>query len=305
MSSGFSLLKRDAEKRQRRQMQTAAIVLIVVIVIVFGGGLIMLTAQSTGSLTFAGMVNTARVVAGSYSNVIECEGKVEPIRVTAITTKVPGTVVEVHVSDGQYVKQGAVLFEMQDGADEPQPIIASVSGTVMNVQVEKGMTSEQLASMESVMDIADMNVLVGLVKVPEFVSVLLQDGEYVSMSSSATPQVSYHGMLVGVSKEKSVELTSAGQALYDATIMFDDSGALRVGDPIVAQMHVEDYGQVFYVPAQAVGEIDGVAYVHIVRGDGTIEQHQVELLGTEESGQRIVKSDVLTTETVVRAEFEE
>ena len=39
-----------------------------------------------------------------------------------------------------------------------------------------------------------------------------------------------------------------------------------------------------YVPANAVREIDGTAYVDIVRSNGTIEQHQVELLGTGDDG---------------------
>lgn len=301
----FPLLKKDAEKRQRRQLQAAGIVLIVAVVLVFGGVLIMLTAQSTGVLKFTGAYTSARVVPGSYSNTIECAGSVQPIRVTPVTTKTTGTVSAVLVADGAYVRQGAVLFEMRAGDEAPQQITASVAGTVMNLQVAVGMTSEQLAGMGYALQIADMNLLVGVVKVPEFVSVLLQDGEYVSMESSVTPGVSYHGILMGLSKEKTVELTSSGQALYDATIMFDDTGALRVGDPIVAQMHVEDYGQVFYVPASAVGQDDGVAYVQIMRGDGTIEQHQVELLGTAESGERIVKSDVLSTESVVRADLSE
>lgn len=300
----FSLLKKDAEKRQRQQLQAATIVLIVASIVLFIGGIVLITAQSTGALTFTGSISTARVTAGSYSNSIECEGVVAPIRVTAVTTKAPGAVTSVAVSDGQYVKQGTVLFEMQDGDEAPQPITASVSGTVMNLQVTQGMSSEELASLGAAMSIADMNVLVGVVRVPEYISVLLNSGEYVSMTSSVTPNEQYHGMLMGLTKEEDPELTSTGQALYDAKIMFDDIGSLKVGDPIVAQMDVKDYGQVFYVPASAVREIDGVAYVQIVRQDETIEQHQVELLGSTKEDQKIIKSDMLTSETIVRTDWD-
>lgn len=298
-----SLFKRDAEKRERRQLQAATIVLIAAAIIILGGGLILLAAQGAGALRFADSVPTTQVEAGVYSNTIECEGAVAPIRVVKIDTKVPGEVSFVAVSDGQYVRQGAVLFEMRDGDAEPQPITASVSGTIMNIKVEQGMTSDEVASLGSAMDIADMNVLVAEVQVPEYVSMLLEDGEYVSMTSSATPGARYQGMLVGLSKDKDVELTSTGQALYDAKIMFDDSGALQVGDPIIARMDVEDYGQVFYVPASSVKEDEGIAYVQIVRHDGTIEQHQVEFLGTGESGQKIIKSDILSSETIVRTDL--
>lgn len=301
----FSLLKKDEEKRQRRQLQAAAIVLMVAAVLVFGGVIIMISAQSVGALKFAGAYTGARVVPGSYSNTIECSGTVQPIRVTPVTTKAPGSVSAVYVTEGQYVRQGTVLFEVREGAGEPQQVTASATGTVMDMHVAVGMTGDALAAAGYAMQIADMNVLVGVVKVPEFVSVLLENGEYVSMSSPVTPQASYHGILTGLSKDKTVELNASGQALYDATIMFDDTGALRVGDPIIAQMHVEDYGQVFYVPAGAVEEINGIAYVQIMRVDGTVEQHQVELLGTADTGEKIVKSDVLSTESTVRADLSE
>ena len=168
------------------------------------------------------------------------------------------------------------------------------------------MTSDQLAQAGMAMQIADMNVLVGVVQVPEYVSVLLEDGQYANVTSTVTPGVHYKGMLTGLSKDSgSSSLTSSGQALYDASIMFDDPGSLKVGDPIDAQMRIDDFGQVFYVPANAVREIDGTAYVDIVRSNGTIEQHQVELLGTGDDGRKIIKGDVLTSETTIRADLGE
>lgn len=59
------------------------------------------------------------------------------------------------------------------------------------------------------------------------------------------------------------------------------------------------------MPANAVREIDGTAYVDIVRSNGTIEQHQVELLGTGDDGRKIIKGDVLTSETTIRADLGE
>lgn len=96
-----------------------------------------------------------------------------------------------HVRDGQYVKQGTVLFEMRDGQDEPQVITASVAGTVTNLKVAVGMTSDQLAQQGPALQIADMNVLIGVVQTPEYVSVLLEAGQYVSITSTVTPGVRY------------------------------------------------------------------------------------------------------------------
>lgn len=298
--------KRNADARQEMKLRTAASALIVVAALVFGGGLFMVGAHASGLLKTTGAYTTTRLVPGTYSNTIECNGSVKPIRVTDVDTKAKGSVTVVHVRDGQYVKQGTVLFEMRDGQDEPQVITASVAGTVTNLKVAVGMTSDQLAQQGPALQIADMNVLIGVVQTPEYVSVLLEAGQYVSITSTVTPGVRYQGMLTGFSKNpSSSSLTSSGQALYDASIMFDNSGALKVGDPIVAQMHIEDYGQVFYAPATAVREIDDVAYVDIVRANGTVEQHQVELLGTSDDGSKIVKGDILTSETVIRADLNE
>lgn len=302
----FFQSKKNARTRQETKLRTAMIALVIAAALVLGGGLFMLAAQDAGLLKTTGTYTTTKLVPGTYANSVECAGSVEPIRVTDVSTKAKGTVTAVNVKDGQYVKQGTVLFEIQDGQEQPQAITASASGTVSNIAVTVGMTSDQLAQAGSAMQIADMNVLIGVVQAPEYVSVLLEAGQYVNITSSATPGVHYAGMLTGFSKDpSSSSLTSSGQALYDASIMFDDPGRLKVGDPIVAQMRIEDYGQVFYVPASAVREIDDVAYVEIVRADGTVEQHQVELLGTSDDGSKIVKGDVLTSETTIRADLSE
>lgn len=301
----LSRLDAITDSKQRRKLQSAAAVLVVAVVLVLGGAIFLIAAHGTGLFKMTGGYSTTRLVAGSYSNTVECEGVVAPIRVTDVTTKAKGGVTAVYVEDGDYVRQDTVLFEVQDGQGSPQTITASVAGTVTNLNVRVGMTGDELVAANPAMQIADMNVLVGMVGVPEYLSVLLKDGQYANISSVMTPDIQYQGMVTGVSKEKSSALSSSGQALYDATILFDDSGKLHVGEPIVARLRIEDYGQVYYVPPTAVKEVDGVAYVDIVRANETIEQHQVELLGTSDSGQKIIRGGALTSETVILADLDE
>lgn len=158
--------KRNADARQEMKLRTAASALIVVAALVFGGGLFMVGAHASGLIKTTGAYTTTRLVPGTYSNTIECNGSVMPIRVTDVDTKAKGSVTVVHVRDGQYVKQGTVLFEMRDGQDEPQVITASVAGTVTNLKVAVGMTSDQLAQQGPALQIADMNVLIGVVQTP-------------------------------------------------------------------------------------------------------------------------------------------
>lgn len=298
-------LRKNVVARHRAQLHMATIALVVVAFVVFGGGALLLAAQVTGSLKLTGSYATTQVVAGAYSNTIECAGSIQPYRVTSVATSTPGTVTSVYVREGDYIRQGTVLFDVQDGSGVTQSVTASVSGTVRGLNVEPGMASDAFATDLPALQIADMNVLVGVVQVPEYVSMLVRSGQYVSVSSPVTPGVDYEGMITGFSKEATPTLTDAGQAQYDATIMFDDLGTLQVGDSIVAEVRIDDYGEVYYVPACAVEEIDGVAYVDIVRADATVRRHQVELLGTDDSGNKIVYGDVLTSETVIRADTSE
>lgn len=296
---------KDASGKQRVQMRNAAIALAVAAILVFGGGSALIMARNAGLFRQPGDYTTTRLIPGSYSDTIECPGYVRPIRVTDVGMPERGTVHAVLVKNGDYVRQGDTLFEVQEEGVEPQAVTAPVSGTVTDLAIEPEMPAGQLQADNPALRIVDMNVLVGVVQVPEYVSTLVKAGQYVSAVSDMTPGVTYQGMVTGFTKGAAGAVSSEGYALYDATVMFDSLGKLQVDAPITVRMHIEDYGQVYYVPASAVAELDGIAYVDIVRSGKTIERHQVELLGTSDAGSKIIRGDVLTSETVIRANLDE
>lgn len=299
-----SIRDKENEARQRVRQHRAAVALALMAAVVAIGAIVVFAAMNSGTARSTGSYKMMTLTAGSYSSTVECDGEVEPIKVADVTTNASGTVTAVRVKDGDYVRKGDVLFEMRSDGQEASPVAASVAGIVTDLRVKEGMGSDELSNDTPAMRIADMNVLVGVVKVPEYISVLLKNGQYASMTSPATPNVSYQGMLMSLTTSSS-GLNEEGQTPYDAKIMFDDIGSLKVGDPITASFDIDDYGEVFYVPSEAVKEDDGMAYVCILRPHNTIEQHQVELLGTSDSGEKIIKSDDLTNETVIRADLDE
>ena len=131
----FSRFRKNEDARQEMKLRSAATALAAVAVIILGAGFFMLVALASGYIKTTGTYTTTKLVAGSYSSTVECSGSVEPIRVTDVNTKAAGTVTAVYVQDGQYVKQGTVLFEIQDAGADAQAITASVSGTVMNLSL--------------------------------------------------------------------------------------------------------------------------------------------------------------------------
>lgn len=298
-------LRQALDRRHYSQIQFATIALIAMTIIIALGACVLLGAYYSGALKLTGSYATTQLIPGTYSNTIECEGSVQPMRVTNVTTKATGAVTKVYVHNGQYVPQGTILFDIGEDQSTAQAITSSVAGTVANISIHEGTTSAEIESSEYAMQIMDMNVLVGMIQVPEYVAELLENGQYITLSSSATPNVEYGGIITGTYRSESASLSSSGQILYDAKVVFDGVGNLHVGDPLIAKIYIDDYGQVYYVPAAAVEEIDGAAYIDIVRASGTVEQHQIELLGTNDDGYKIITGNVLTSETVIRSDLSE
>lgn len=298
---------RMGEKREgvrREQMLSVAMALCVAVVLVTLGALYLFFAMSSGLVKTMGDYETTRVVPGTYSNTIECNGAIEPIHVVDVHAPVKGVVTAVRVADGDYVRQGRVLFEMANAEGEAVAVEAEMSGTVANLNVQAGMTSDQIDERGSALQIADMNVLVGTVRIPEYVASHIEKGQWVRVFASDGTRVGYDGMVTGFARSDDQELTGSGQPLYDMFIMLNGGDDLRVGTPILVLIDIDDYGKVYYVPKSAVREQGDAAYVEIVHASGLVEQHQVELLGTTEDGKRIIKGSALTSETILRADFE-
>ena len=70
-------------------------------------------------------------------------------------------------------------------------------------------------------------------------------------------------------------------------------------------MKIKDYGEVFYVPSQAVLTLDGASYVDIIRTGGIVERHQVRLLDEADDGQKIISGDALVDGQSIRADLSE
>lgn len=295
--------------------------LLVLAIIMVGGAFVLIVMLQAGFIPTRSSVPTVKLSQGSYSNSVDCAGVIEPIGVHDVYAPVAGKVVSVAVHEGDIVVQGASLFVVQSPmansssgqseagsgstSSETQTlgrveVTAETSGTVTNLRVAAGDVVSDPEKLP-VMQIADMNVLVASIQLPEDVLPYVKRGMEVDVTAPSRPGYVLKGTITDIAN--STDADTENRAYRRATVMFGDTDDLKVGDKITARIDIDDYGKVYYAPPAAVLEKDGCAYVDIVFAGKTIERHQVRLLGTSDDGQKIIAGDALAEGTTVRADL--
>lgn len=292
-------------------MRVAIIALALAAVLLLGGGSFVLFQLQTGVLKSRASYSTTRLAIGNYSNTIECTGSIEPYSVNDVFIPDKANVVSVQVHDGDYVSAGQVLFTVAENADataskKQTDVLAQSAGTIANVKVTAGATAASLNG-AAALQITDLNSLIGIVEVPEGSAPYVRMGTEteVTCQLSSGGSVVLDGTLMNYTKTPSSHADDSSHVSYNLMIMFGDTRGVQVGSKITTQIHVDDYGTVYYVPAAAVLERDGRYFVEVVYTNATIERHQVQLLGTGDDGQLVITSDALAEGSTIRADLSE
>lgn len=285
------------QKRKQTGVRAAFLALAVCVVVLLGGVILLLFQLQTGGVLVRSGIATTRLVASTYSNTISCSGSIQPIATADVYIPASETVVSVAVADGAYVTQGDTLF-----TTENEHIEAEISGTITDLKVNAGMSGDDLGG-QPAMRIADMNVLVGVVRVPQAAAPYVTVGSEGDVTVPSMPGFELMGTLLDISDEEKAD--SQNRLYHEAVIVFGDTGELSVASAIEAQIVIEDYGKVYYVPSSAVLERDGCSYVDVVYTNNTIERHQVTHLGETGDGQKIIAGDALAEGTTIRADLGE
>lgn len=292
-------------------MRSAIIALALAAVLLLGGGAIVLFQLQTGAIKSRASYSTARLVIGNYSNTIECTGSIEPYSVSDVYIPDKASVVSVQVRDGDYVSAGQVLFTVAENADatasdKQTDVLAQSAGTIANVKATAGATAASLNG-AAALQITDVNSLIGIVEVPEGSAPYVRMGtetEVVCQLNSGGSAV-LDGTLMNYMDTPSSRVDDSSPVSYSLMIMFGDTRGVQVGSKITTQIHVDDYGTVYYVPAAAVLEQDGRYFIDVVYTNATIERHQVKLLGTSDDGQLVITGDALAEGSTIRADLSE
>ena len=97
---------------------------------------------------------------------------------------------------------------------------------------------------------------------------------------------------------------SGSGASYNVTLSIGKPDSkLKIGMSASAQISIQDYGAVYYVPASAVGSNNSGAYVEAIVDKSTVKQYGVTQLGTLEDGRLVIQGVSLTEGMTIRTDL--
>lgn len=118
------------------------------------------------------------------------------------------------------------------------------------------------------------------IKIPEVDLSKIETGMPVRISVDALPDVELNGVVTSIASLPDVDsrFLNPNLKLYDTVIEVGPSEApLRNGMSALAEIEVEQYENVVYVPIQSVVRVAGIPTVYLVEEDGTISPRSVKL----------------------------
>lgn len=182
---------------------------------------------------------------------------------------------------------------------------AGESGTVVNLQAEKGMTVANLNAQGAALQIADLDSLVGIVQVPESSVSAVSRGQEATITSESLPDTEIGATVSKVADSPNDDKDENGNLTYNVTLTIGSDSKAKIGMGITASIEVQDFGTVYYVPQSAVVDKGGVSYVEVIYNDNTTEQHQVVVVGTADDGSAVITSDSLLQNTTILSDIAE
>lgn len=189
-----------------------------------------------------------------------------------------------------------------DAAHEQEMLLtvrAGESGTVVNLKAEKGMTTGNLNAKGAAMQIADLDTLVAVVKVPESSVSSVSRGQEATVTSTSLPNRKIQATVSKIASTPNDSENGNGEKTYNATLTIGSDKKAKVGMGVTAEIELQDFGTVYYVPQTAIQDKDGLTYATVIYDDGTTEQHQVVVVGTADDGSQVIKADSLAQGTTI------
>lgn len=180
---------------------------------------------------------------------------------------------------------------------------AGESGTVINVKVEKGMTTANLNAQGAALQIVDLGSLVGVVQVPEESVSTISRGQEATITSDSLPDTKISATVSKIANTPNDSKDKSQGTTYNVTLTIGSHSKAKVGMKINAAIELQDFGTVYYVPDSAVQNNNGLYFVEIIYDDNTTEQHQVTVVGTTDDGQQIIRGDTLNEGTTIRTDL--
>lgn len=157
-----------------------------------------------------------------------------------VAVKGTGSIIKLHVANGDYVEKGEVLFETVDGTlnglySPGSDIVSDVSGVVASVEAGAGAS---VTKDGTILTIYPDDALEIEVPVAESQLSMIAVGDAVTIEFSWDPeqQTLFDGTVTGISYINSAE---SGEPVYTATVSFTPDATVRIGMTVLvyAQEH--------------------------------------------------------------------
>ncbi|MBP7072952.1 MAG: HlyD family efflux transporter periplasmic adaptor subunit [Clostridia bacterium] len=227
----------------------------------------------------------------------------------SMTVRAPsgGTVSRLYIENGQNVKKGDILAELENDdlelaiktsdlkledlntqlqtAEEKlldHKIYAPFDGTLTLNDIEQGNSIKQGDILGSV---ANYDIMEFSINVDELDIAKIKEGQNVKVTIDAIPDTTAKP-LKGIVSKIAVEGTSSnGVSTYPVTIKIEKNEALKGSMSANGEIIVNEKKDVLYVPIDAVVKMNGKSYVRVVSGAGwagkTVRNRNSDTNGTE------------------------
>lgn len=202
---------------------------------------------------------------------------------------------------------------------------ATAAGTIDSLAIDKG-AAVSSSSDKAAMKIIDTKDIVAVVEVPEGQISNIVKGQKATVTCPALPETTLSATVlrvadtpVGDKGEEAPQGSDAAFSQENASAMSDGSGSgasynvtlsigkpdskLKIGMSASAQISIQDYGAVYYVPASAVGSNNSGVYVEAIVDKSTVKQYGVTQLGTLEDGRLVIQGVSLTEGMTIRTDL--
>lgn len=251
---------------------------------------------------------TTAVERGDLSVIVSGSGPISSTSQYDVTSNVSGTLTKINFKDGDKVKEGDLLFEIDDKDTRLQikqlensiaqselsqeysmkdlkynTITAPIDGEVVDVQVKAG---DSLSKSSTVLTITDKSKLKLLVSFSNAYRNKLSIGQEVTVNAYDTTLEELHtikGTISGISSPS--YQTSDGVEVYNVGVVIGNSSALKEGMVANVEMNIEGNT----IKSKGSSTLSYVKSVTVKSESGGIVDH-IDV----ENGQNVKKGDVLT-----------
>jgi HlyD family secretion protein len=215
-------------------MRRWVIIVVVLAILGVGGWWGYNTMQEQQAAEQAAQTAAEEAQAQDLEQVIFASGKLRPVVWAGLAPSGSGTVTQIHVAEGDSVKRGDLLLELDNGVLKSQVKVADAALTEAQTALAKlraGATAADLAAAEAAVEAAKAQVAVAASQMKEVQSAIDTAQVHVSMAQAQYAEVASHPS----AGEKLAARAAIAQA--DAGVANAQAGYNVVkGDPMIAAL---------------------------------------------------------------------